>query len=145
MEDEKYLVYVEKLNDIPNSKGLFEYEFFFSETPEITWGSDWNQQCPSACSKEDLRPDTSTYSEVKKLCSIIPLLSIGENSCFSVQDSVDQIVAICWEDISEYDTYPDPIRLVFNYGEKIESVEDKLAQRHQFFYNKNNKENNEDE
>lgn len=143
-ENKLYLVYVEKINDIPNSKGLFEYEFFFSETPEIVWGNDWNQQCPSACSKEDLRPDASTYNDVRKIYSIIPLISISENSCFSIQDSVDQIVAICWEDISEYETYPEPIRLVFNYGETFESVEDKLAQRHQFFAPKNNEEENEE-
>ena len=44
---------------------LYEYEFYFSETPEIVWGEDWNVACPSACG--DLKPDPSTYSVIKRL------------------------------------------------------------------------------
>ena len=63
-----------------------------------------------------------------------------------MQDCVDGIVALAWEDMSNYEEYPEPIRLVFKYGENIESVEDKLAQRSQFFVRKNseNGEKNED-
>lgn len=136
MEDNKnqlYLVYVEKINDTPNSKGLYEYEFFFSETPDIVWGVDWNQQCPSACNIENMRPDSSTYNEVKKLYTIYPLMCIENNSCLSCQDMIDGIVACAWEDITEYEEYPEPFRFVFRFGDKKEDVEDKLAQRHQFF------------
>lgn len=144
MEKELYLIYIERLNTIPNAKGMYEYEFYFSESPEIAWGNDWNEPCPSACNKELMRPESNLYNEIKKLYSIYPIKSIIENSCFSIQDSVDGIVAVGWEDISGYEEYPEPIRLVFNFGESLESVEDKLAQRHQFF-SRNNNDNNEDE
>lgn len=146
--DNLYLVYVEKLTETPNAKGFFEYEFYFSSTPDIVWGTDWNQQCPSACNKENMRPDASTYEHVAHLDTIIPFVSIGENSCFSGQDMVDGIVACAWEDISDYEEYPEPVRLVFNFGEGYKGVETKLALRHQFFRNwreENNEERNENE
>lgn len=135
--NELYLVYVERLNNIPNAKGLYEYEFYFSENPDIVWGQDWNEQCPSACSPENLRPDMSMYSKIHKLYSIYQLKGIQENSCFSMQDMIDGITCLCYEDISELEEYPEPFRLVFQFGETFEEVEDKLAQRHQFFANNN--------
>lgn len=143
-----YLVYVEKITEQATSKGMYEYEFFFSKTPEIVWGVDWNQQCPSSCSRENMRPDPTTYTLIERLWTIIPFACIEDNSCFSCQDMVDGIVACAWEDISEYEEYPEPFRLVFNFGESYESVESKLAQRHQFFSPKgsqNNENNNESE
>lgn len=135
--EKEYLVYVEKINEHPNSKGMYEYEFYFSETPEIAWGVDWDQQCPSACDRENLRPDFSTYNKIEKLYTIIPFQCIGENSCYSIQDCTEGICAVCYEDISEYEDYPEPIRLVFHFGEDKETVEDKLAQRSQFFNDAN--------
>lgn len=128
-----YLVYVERINDVPNSKGFYEYEFFFSETPDIVWAEDWREQCPSSCNREAMRPDTSMYVKIKRLFSIYSIMAIQENSCFSLQDMIDGIVACAWEDISEYEEYPEPIRFVFQFGETLESVEDKLARRSQFF------------
>lgn len=144
MEKENlYLVYVEKLYTVPNAKGMYEYEFFFSETPEVVWGIDWNQQCPSSCDRDNMRPDPSSYNVIERLYSIYTIIGIEDNSCFSGQDMIDGIVACAWEDISEYDEYPEPIRLVFNFGESYASVENKLALRHQFFVGSN--ENNEEE
>ena len=135
--NELYLVFIERINDVPNSKGFYEYDFFFSETPEIVWGLDWNQQCPSACNIENIRPDSSTYNEVKKIYLIYPLMCIQNNSCLSCQDMVDGIIACAWEDVSEYDEYPEPFRFVFKFGQKKEEIEDLLAQRSQFFVGDN--------
>ena len=48
-----------------NSKDIFEYEFFFSKTPDIVWGENWEVQCPSAC--DNILPDETTYSKIKHL------------------------------------------------------------------------------
>ena len=48
-----YLIYVKPLG--LNSSYLYEYEFFFSETPDTVWGENWNVACPSACG--DLTPE----------------------------------------------------------------------------------------
>ena len=72
-------------------------------------------------------------SLTRRLTTIIPFGLAQKNSCFSMQDCVDGIISLAWEDMSEYEEYPEPIRLIFSFGEKYDSVEDKLAQRSQFF------------
>ena len=70
MEDkELFLIYVNPIGK--DSNDVNEYEFFFSETPEIVWGEDWNVACPSACG--NLLPDSSTYSVIKHLKTHMPL------------------------------------------------------------------------
>ncbi|MBP5723234.1 MAG: hypothetical protein J6X18_06650 [Bacteroidales bacterium] len=128
-EDNLYLVYVEPVG--LNSHDLFEYEFLFSETPDVVWGEDWAEQCPLAC--ENMRPSSDMISVIKRLTTLVPFGVAQRNTCFSMQDCIDGIVALAWEDMSEYDEYPEPLRLIFGFGEKFESVEDKLARRHQFF------------
>lgn len=123
------LVYVRPLGK--NISEQYEYEFFFSETPEIVWGQDWNVACPSACG--DIAPDDSTYSVIKRLKTIIPFFCAQQNSCYSMQDCIDGIIAIAFEDISTYDEFPEPYRIVFDFGEEYKSVENKLASRSQMF------------
>ena len=125
----KKLVYVNLVG--MDSLGNYEYEFFFSETPDIVWGEDWNEQCPSAC--ENTLPDESTYSEIKILRTKIPLFCAQENTCFSLQDMVDGVLSCVWEDISNYDEYPEPYRLVFQFGEDFDTVIYKLAGRGENF------------
>ena len=129
----KKLVYVNLVG--MDSLGNYEYEFFFSETPDIVWGEDWNEQCPSAC--ENTLPDESTYSEIKILRTKIPLFCAQENTCFSLQDMVDGVLSCVWEDISNYDEYPEPYRLVFQFGEDFDTVIYKLAGRGENFEDKN--------
>lgn len=126
---ELFLIYVNPIGK--DSNGVNEYEFFFSETPEIVWGEDWNVACPSACG--NLLPDSSTYSVIKHLRTRMPLFCAQENSCFSMQDCIDRLICICAEDISNYNTYPEPFRLVLHFGDKYEYVEEQLATLHQFF------------
>lgn len=124
MSDKK-LVYVEKIGE--NSNGLIEYEFYFSETPDIVWGDDWNEQCPLVC--ENLKPTSSTYSLVKRLETNIPFICAQENGCFSMSDMTVGIIACCFEDISEYDAYPEPYRIVFPFGDDYDDIVEKLATR----------------
>lgn len=137
--DNLSLVYVRPIG--VNSNNFFEYEFFFSENPETVWGEDWNVTCPSACA--DLTPPSEQYSLVKRLKTIIPLQCVQENSCFSIADSIDDIIALCFEDINGYEEYPEPYRLVFKFGEVYDEVEKKLAGRHQLFIDED--ENNDEE
>lgn len=123
------LIYIEPVGS--NSLDLFEYEFLFAENPDIVWADDWAEQCPSAC--QNMRPGNDMVAVTKRLATIIPIGVIQNNSCFSMQDCMDGIVSLAWEDISDYEEYPEPIRLKFDYGEEYESVRDKLASRSQFF------------
>ena len=104
-----YLVYIEPIGK--NLLDWYEYEFIFSETPDIV----------------------STYSLTKRLKTNIPLKVIQENSCFSIEMATYNIVALGWEDITNYESYPEDGRLIFNFGESYISVENKLSKRHQLF------------
>lgn len=130
MEDEKlYLIYVNPIGT--NMYGMYEYEFFFSKTPNNVWNEQWLVECPSAC--DDMMPNNEYVDKIERLTTIIPFFCIQENSCFSFKHCIDQIIAIAFENISEYTEYPEPFRIVFHFGDEFEDVEDKLAQRHQFF------------
>lgn len=123
------LVYINPIGK--NSEGKNEYEFFFSETPETVWAEDWNIEAPSACS--NLQPEPSMYSLVERIETEVPLKCVQQNSCFSMQDCVDTIIAIVWEDISEYEQFPEPYRIVIHYGERYEKVKEILEGREIFF------------
>ena len=127
----KYLIYINPIGK--NSNDLFEYEFFFSETPDIVWGEDWDNPCPAAC--ENTLPDPETYSEVKILKTNIPLSCIQNNVCFSLSNCIDGIICLGYEDISDYTEYPEPIRLVFQFAENYESIIEKLELREIMFEN----------
>lgn len=126
---EKYLAYVRPVGQ--NVHGMYEYEFFFTETPETVWGQDWNELCPSACG--DIPPDPSTYVEIERLSTMIKFTCAQENSCFSMQDMIDGVICCVSESLDGLEEYPTPFRIVFKFGEKKEKVEDLLAQRRQFF------------
>ena len=135
------MVYIEPIG--LNSHDMFEYDFLFSETPDIVWGEDWAEQCPAAC--DNMRPGSDMITEIRRLTTIIPFGLAQRNTCFSMQDCIDGIIPLAWEDLSEYEDYPEPIRLVFKFGEGIAEIEDQLARRHQFFNDKPSAEEEGDE
>ena len=47
-----------------------------------------------------------------------------------MQDALDGIVAIAWENLNNYDAYPEDGRLYFMFGESYDTVESKLAIKH---------------
>ena len=125
MNDNLKLVYVNPIGK--NSSGWYEYEFFFSKTPDIVWGQDWNVPSPASCG--DMKPDETTYNVVKRLKSNIPFSCAQQNTCFSMKHCVDGCIALCYENINGYNDYPEPYRIVFQYGEDSESVMEKLYSR----------------
>ena len=110
-----HLVYINPIGK--DSNNLYEYEFFFSETPDIVWGQDWNIACPAAC--ENTLPDPETYSEVKTLKTEIPLFCVPQNTCFSLQDCIDGIVCLGFFEHEKK-------MIVFKFGEKYKDVMEKI-------------------
>jgi hypothetical protein len=53
---------------------------------------------------------------------------VQQSDTFSVWDAVDGVIALGWENIDEYDEYPE-IRLWFKFGEEIKTVNDKLYEK----------------
>ena len=112
-----HLVYINPIGK--DSNNLYEYEFFFSETPDIVWGQDWNIACPAAC--ENTLPDPETYSEVKTLKTEIPLFCVQQNTCFSLQDCIDGIVCLGYFQTDKGIVKFDFSETIYNVIEKIEN------------------------
>ena len=112
-----HLVYINPTGK--DSNNLFEYEFFFSETPDIVWGQDWNIACPAACG--NTLPDPETYSEVKTLKTEIPLFCVQQNTCFSIQDCIDGIICLGYFQTDKGVVKFDFSETIYNVIEKIEN------------------------
>lgn len=87
-----FLVYVNPIGK--NSNDEYEYEFFFSEDPETVWAEDWNIQSAGSCN--NLLPSEETYNKIIKVKTIFELSLAIKNTCFSLQDCKDHIIALFW-------------------------------------------------
>ena len=120
---EPVLVYVKPI--CKNTNGTYEYDFFFSETPEYVWGPDWDIDTPS--SNSDLTPEESTYSEIKRVITTLPLKTLEETSCYSMEYATYGILALAWIDIENLEEYPENGRMTLKFGfskDKVESLLD---------------------
>lgn len=129
MENKEFLVYVKPLGK--NAIDYYEYDFFFSETPDVVWGDDWGEPNPSSC--QDTEPYDYTYISTYRLKTTIPFSVAQENSCFPMRFAKYGLIALCYENISDYDEYPEPCRIVLHFGEEFDEVEKKLSRRQAFF------------
>lgn len=118
------LVYVKP--SFKNTDGTYEYDLFFSETPEYVWGVDWDVMNPSTCG--DLTPEESTYSEIYHLKTTLPLKTAEETSCYSMEYTICRILALSWIDIENLDEYPEHGRMTFHFGDTKEYVEEKIGE-----------------
>ena len=120
-----YLIYVNELG--PNYKGDNIYEFIFSDSSEDIWGEAWEAK-PS--NGYPLPPDIEHIKKVGVLKNDQITMSVIQNSdYFSMIDSMDDIIALCWENESEDIDFTRQKRLVFKFGETEQSVKDKLYER----------------
>ena len=120
-----YLIYVNELG--PNYKGDNIYEFIFSDSIEDVWGEAWESK-PS--NGYQLPPDIEHIKKVGVLKNDQITMSVIQNSdYFSMIDSMDDIIALCWENESEDVDFTRQKRLVFKFGETEQSVKDKLYER----------------
>jgi len=114
------LIYINGLG--PNYKGDNIYEFIFSDTLEV-FGENWESKpangYPSPPDMEYIRKVGTMINEE------ISFELIQDSDVFSVLDSMDGVIALGWEKPDHYEGK----RLVFQYGESIEIVENKLYEK----------------
>tara|TARA_R110002050_G_scaffold79261_11_gene169401 strand:- start:8831 stop:9235 length:405 start_codon:yes stop_codon:yes gene_type:complete len=115
-----YLVYINKVGT--NWVGDYAYEFLFSNTIENIDGEDWDSYPASG---KPTPPKSDMIVKVGRVTTELKLNVIQDSDTFSVWDAVDGIIALGWEDISEYEEYPEK-RLYFKFGEVISNVDDSL-------------------
>lgn len=127
------LVYIRPITDGLDNRN-YEYDFLFSETPEVVWGLDWTDNTPNLCG--DISPEPSTYSVVKRLKCPIELKTIQENSCYSMEYAINRSIALGWLSLEGLEEYPE-YRMVFHFGDSFSEVEDKLFRSELEFSSKN--------
>ena len=120
-----YLIYVNGLG--PNYKGDNIYEIIFSDNITDVWGEMWESK-PS--NGYPLPPDLEHIKKVGVLKNDkISLSVIQKSDYFSMIDTIDDVVALGWENESELINFDLVKRLVFRFGETEENVKNKLYER----------------
>ena len=106
------------------------YELLFTEDSDSFWGDGFEYMPASLVN--DLTPNQDSYCVTKSIKTTIKLCLAVNSCCHSMQDCIDKIVALAYEDISTYDEFPDEGRLVLHFGESYDETERKLAERNIF-------------
>jgi hypothetical protein len=120
-----FLIFVNELG--PNYKGDNIYEFVFSDSKENIWGDNWESK-PS--NGYPLPPHLNHIQKVGVLKSDKITMSVVQNSdFFSMIDAIDGVIALAWENESDYVDFDYKTRLVFRFGDDEKSVKDKLYER----------------
>ena len=118
-----FLIYVNMVGK--DYKGNYLYEFIFSDTTKNIDGDDWDT-FPASGRPE--APHEHFIKRVGRLESELQLDVIQNSDTFAVWDAVDGVIALAWENINAYDSYPEH-RLCFKFGETDKEVETKLYEK----------------
>lgn len=115
------LIYINKVGIDWGGKTI--YEFIFSDSTEGVDGEYWDTYPASG---QPQPPDKQFIDAVGRIeTDDFELICIQESDTFSVWDAVDGVVAMAWEDITEYEEYPEN-RLKFFFGDNLSTIKDKL-------------------
>lgn len=120
-----FLIFVNELG--PNYKGDNIYEFIFSDKIEDVWGEMWDSKPSNGY------PNPPDMEHIKKVGVLkndkISLSVIQKSDYFSMIDSIDDVVALAWENEGDGVNFDLVKRLVFRYGETEETIKNKLYAR----------------
>lgn len=133
----EYLCWINLIGE--DIDGIFTYEFLFTSDPDTFWNDDFEVKPIGLCSNIEINEETYDLKRIVK--TEIKLDLIQNNCCFSMQDCMDLIVAIAWENIDEYNEYPENGRLILNYADNYHKVEAKLAEKN-ILFEENGKQSN---
>lgn len=108
------------------------YHLFISDDCENTWAEGWWEKPAANVALEHLIPEEEHYQYVRELVTDITLDLAQRNSCFTMQDCRDHVIALAAENLDEAEEYPDEGRIVIQFGELLDDVEALLAKRNMF-------------
>lgn len=106
-------------------KDNFIYEFIFSDSKKNIDGDEWDTFPASGRPKA---PHDNFIKKVGRLESELNLDVIQNSDTFAVWDAIDDVIALAWENINAYESYPEK-RLCFKFGETLKDVETKLYEK----------------
>lgn len=125
-EDDLYLGFINFIGT--EIDGYNQYEFIFTTHPDEFWGENFNYKPAGLCN--GLEPDRKYVQKIVVIKTLINLDLIQDSGCFSVQDCMDGVVSLAYQDLDGLDEYPEEGRLFLNFGESYNNVERKLAMCH---------------
>ena len=124
--DNLFLIYINKIGQ--NWKGEYIYEFIFADDIKDVDGEGWDSY-PASSTPEP--PETKFIQEVGTLKATLNLDVIQDSQSFAVWDAIDGIIALAWENLDDYEEYPDS-RLSFNFGAEKNKVTETLYEKDLF-------------
>ena len=111
-----------------NTDQTYEYDLFFSDTPDIVWGVDWEVNTPGLISSDEITPDTTTYNKVVRIKVPFPLKTVQETYCYSMEYAIASIIALSSIDIENMEEYPEKGRMVLYFGDTFEHIKGVLSE-----------------
>lgn len=124
--DKSVLVFVKPI--CKNTDQTYEYDLFFSDTPDIVWGVDWEVNTPGLVSSDEITPDATTYNKIVRIKTPFPLKTVQETYCYSMEYAIARIIALSWIDIENMEEYPEKGRMVLYFGDTFEHVQGVLSE-----------------
>lgn len=107
-----------------------QYSFYFVQQNLELCNDNWKEElCGLFNDKFIPNKETIIYT----LVTSIPLGLITENLCLGMKHAIDNVVALAWEDISDYEEYPENGRLIFHYGISLDETEKLLKDKNEKF------------
>ena len=123
--NDEVLIFVKPI--CKNTDQTYEYDLFFSNTPDIVWGVDWEVNTPGLVSTDEITPDSTTYNKVVRIKIPFPLKTVQETYCYSMEYAIARIIALSWIDIENMEEYPEKGRMVLYFGDTFEHVQGVLS------------------
>ena len=117
-----YVLYIGKNTDNDNI-----YHLLITTDSEKTWAEGW-ENVPAGIIRH-LTPEDDMYEYVAEIKTEIKFNLAQDNTCFSMQDCRDKVIALASEDLSDYEEYPEDGRIVIHFGDLIDDVEKMFAKR----------------
>ena len=124
--NDEVLIFVKPI--CKNTDQTYEYDLFFSNTPDIVWGVDWEVNTPGLVSTDEITPDSTTYNKVVRIKLPFPLKTVQETYCYSMEYAIARIIALSWIDIENMEEYPENGRMVLYFGDTFEHVQGVLSE-----------------
>ena len=124
--NDEVLIFVKPI--CKNTDQTYEYDLFFSDTPDIVWGVDWEVNTPGLVTSDEITPDSTTYNKVVRVRLPFPLKTIEETYCYSMEYAIARIIALSWIDIENMEEYPEKGRMVLYFGDTVEHVQGVLSE-----------------
>ena len=119
-----FLIYVNKMGS--NYKGENLYEFIFSDNINGIWGESWDSKPANGYPSP---PDLEFITKVGLLKNELDFEVLQNSDIFSMIDGMDDVIALAWENESESVNFEKDKRLVFRFGDTLDSVKNKLYAR----------------